>query len=69
MGILLSLKTHEITTVSSISHNVDTQSPYPDPPPHEKGVMRFSFDPDVKEHTVHEPIVSISHFLLQHNIY
>lgn len=48
----MSLKTHEIIAVSSASHNGDTVSPYPDPAPDEKGVVRsFSLDLDAKEHT------------------
>lgn len=48
----MSLKTHEIIGVSSASHNGDTVSPYPDPAPDEKRVMRsFSLDLDAKERT------------------
>lgn len=52
----MSLKTHEIIAVSSTSYNGDTVSPYPDPAPVEKGVMRsFSLDLDAKEHAGDDP--------------
>lgn len=52
----VSLKTHEIIAVSSMSHNGDTVSPYPDPAPVERGVMRsFSLDLDAKEPTGDDP--------------
>ena len=48
----MSLKTHEIIVVSARSHNGDMVSPYPDPAPAEKGVMRsFRLDLDATEHT------------------
>lgn len=58
----MSLKTHEITAVSSTAHNSDTESPHPDPAPHEKGLMRsFSLDLDVKEHTGDDPATHSSY--------
>ena len=54
--LFLSLKTHEIIAVSSTSHNGDTVSPYTDPVPVEKEVMRsFSLDLDAKEPTGDDP--------------
>lgn len=52
----MSLKTHEIIAVSSTANNGDTVSPYPDPAPDEKGLMRsFSLDLDAKEHAGDDP--------------
>lgn len=54
--VVVSLKTHEIISVSSMSHNSDMVSPYPYPPLFEKGVMRsFSLDLDAKEPFVDDP--------------
>lgn len=50
-NFVVSLKTHEITALPSISHNGDMVSPYP-----EKEVMRsLSLDLDVKEQTGGDP--------------
>lgn len=54
--VVVSLNTHEIIAVSSIDNYDDTVSPYPDPVPDEKGIMRsFIPDLDAAKHAGDEP--------------
>lgn len=69
MNIVVSLKTHEIIAVSAIAHYDDTVSPYPDPAPDEKGLVRsFSLDLDAEERTGDDPATKVIFKMVAQNI-
>lgn len=61
MNTDVSLKTHEITAVSSTAHYDDTVSPYPHPAQDEKGLMSsFGVDLDAEERTRDDPAANVA---------